>query len=78
MVFSFRGNRYKDIYKAGAKAYNKQIHLAFLTDDFRSWYADRAAGGDVTIADLENRNIISSDQLSTAKLIANVWGCQQR
>ncbi len=77
MVFSFNGNNYEDIYKAGAKAYDKQIHLAFLTDDFQSWYDSRAAGENVTITDLENRNIVSSAQLSNVKLVANVWGANK-
>nr|WP_319395410.1 calcineurin-like phosphoesterase C-terminal domain-containing protein [uncultured Desulfobacter sp.] len=77
MVFAFSGNDYEDVYKAGAKAYDKQIHMAFLTDEFQSWYDSRAAGEDVTINDLENRNIISSDQLSTTKLVANVWSANK-
>lgn len=77
MIFAFSGNDYEDVYKAGAKAYDKQIHMAFLTDDFQSWYDRRAAGEDVTSKDLENRNIISSDQLSTTKLVANVWSANK-
>ncbi len=77
MIFSFNGSEYQEVYKAHTKEIRKQIHLALLTDDFKSWYESRAAGESVTVTDLENRNIIPSDQLESSLVVANVWGANK-
>ena len=41
MVFSFKGSQYEEMYKAHTKQNKKQINLAFLTEDFQSWYDSR-------------------------------------
>jgi hypothetical protein len=75
MVFSFDKNKYKEIYKAHSKPYEKQMTLSFLTDDFRAWF-DRITAGDTnaTINDLEFRDVLPVEDLSTGLLVANIWG----
>jgi hypothetical protein len=72
MAFDFNNTSYVDRFKATGMAKEKQMGLSFLTDSFNTWYADVTAGL-ATLNDLPDQGILSTADLYTAKLVANVW-----
>jgi len=82
--FDFKGNAYTESFKATGKPASRQMNLSFLTSSFTSWYdqivnwmstpaASRPPAPPVTYKDLPDQGTLPVAELSTVKLVANVW-----
>lgn len=84
MLFKFNGNKYQDTYKASGYPVEKQMHLSFKTKSFDHWYKQlwdwlnenpntRPAAPPVSLKDLPDPAKLTKEDLTTAKLVSNVW-----
>jgi len=74
LIFDFNDNEYTDTFKGTLRCEDKQMHMAFLTSDFLSWF-DALANDcpDMTILGLDNRNILTETDLLLGLLVVNFY-----
>ncbi|WP_125932036.1 calcineurin-like phosphoesterase C-terminal domain-containing protein [Thiosocius teredinicola] len=80
-LLSFKGNKYKDEFKASGKAADKQMSLSFNSPDFRDWFgkikAWYEAGAEgvppVNTNNLGDNKMLPPTDLADTNLVINVW-----
>jgi hypothetical protein len=73
MEFYFDRNQYTDSYIAQTNP-KTRMNISFLTEDFEEWFDRKTSGDpDATINDLEFRDVLSEEDLSSGLLVANIW-----
>lgn len=74
LVFEFDGNTYKETFKGSLLDSKRQMHMAFMTDGFIDWLTARQAqDANETILGLNDRYILSQDDLQLGSLIVNFY-----
>ncbi len=78
MNYDFEQSNYIAEYKAHARPRKQQMHLSFLNESFFSWYdAISKNNSDYDIANVSHLNFLTSDDLTSSLLVANIWAASK-